>query len=1733
MHQSVSSAVEKRRKQRRRRRVWTKIVSIMACLVVFCTTYALILPAITLEQPEQCDLEEHVHSENCYQKVVHEPGMSLACTYESLGVHVHSESCYNEENQLTCGQADYLIHLHNADCWNEDSTLRCQIPEVNAHEHTDSCYRAAEAELAETEESTDPIETEKELSCTEPEVPVHIHSEACFAEEKTEEDSLTCTMEHSHSNMCYGTWELVCTQSEHVHNLICQNDPEADVETEADWMATFDDITLSGKWEDDLLTIARSQLGYRESTRNYEVMEDGCTIKGYTRYGEWYGKPYDDWGAMFVSFCLNYADVKNFPYYGDCSEWIAVLQEQAMYAIPSEYIPSAGDIIFFDRDGDNNPDHAGIVETVVDTEVYTIEGNSNDCVEKNTYALHDGSIVGYGMPKCAQIVETENFEDESVQSEEFVDWEDANALAVLVDSDEQTTQPLEIESQSEAVESTSPYSLRASVWSMVRAGLPLDLKPYIKNVTMYDENGKELENGATVTEGDELRFQIDFVIDGQQLGDMVNGVKTDTLVYQLPETFKIVKSEWGYIPNQAGQRVGEYEIDGETGTITLTFYEEYVNQNINGNQISGYVSFYSTVTKISDADNEDQEYNFNDKATLGVVVKEYEESVGDLAIKKKVASVVGDEIIYEVEVTSEEGTKGPITITDTMSTGLTFKEGLSVKKNGATVAASFNAAADKSSFTMTLPEMKGGDSYIIRYKCNADIDALGADMTVSNTATVNGKDSQDHDLKHETTVNYTFDVLKKTGTRNGDGTITWNITINQAKVDISGWTLKDVMTTADGSTSYSEMVTIQNSSGTAVYTKLPYKFPNGSTDTYTITYTTAHDYGDAIRVQGDEYERIYNKAILVHDGKETSSNAGVIIGSPITKTGTAGEVFQDENGKYILPITWTVTIDTTLGEIPAGESLIDIMRGYPSNDMYMNYDQLMAALKKIDEELVRVSGIKSAGVTAYEYLSGEPIGRQYSYNNLRKDLLYERFDVKLGAAIPKGKVLTFTYGAYGVFDNNVLAGSTYVNRFNISERHEVQGRVDFSAGAVKGNKMAIIYYDPVAHGDKAWFWGADDNGEGVYEYGNPEYYEYERLHENYLAWAIELSTPLEYMGKGNVVLYEDLPEGVTVKRLTLPFFCEIPIADDKMLDLNDIQLGHTYTWECTLYPADQYLIPEEYREGGQTVSVTINVTDAGDLEIIIPGILFETMAQYAVLANQDRAENEKHKEWFCQLHIFTQIDEDFEWTPMEEGSFVYLNRFENKFTLKNESGEVLSVGEQTQTVKKDETKDAVRKKATVDNNNIINYSVVINAYGRDLVENAEILSVHDEMRYTSTEGSPMRVRLVPGSVKLYEVTMRLDGSYIKEKEIEVNYSRGETSLQEGDTTTWVNTLDMTVPDGKALVLEYAYKTTGEIGQEYDVLNTCTISGVGSGGLNGNHKLELEVKNSAAQADTEGIMIFKVDSNSDGIFLEDAKFNIYIWNKEQQRYIQVRNVKTGDDYFVTDPSGKILLDGSTMDDQFAYNTAYYIVEVESPDGYFLSSEKYYFQIVNTNTEKYPSCLPPDFQGQALTSGDIIYRKNVSNKTEISVEKYWKDYNGNDISVTGAQVPGGVTLELWQMLEDDPGSAKLYGTYTLNPEEDGGWRLTIKNLPKKNGAEGANYLYYIKEVAVNGYQLEGTENNEGINSGLIKLVNRETEEYELPETGGTGTTLYTMAGSLLMLCSTAFLLYRYIKRRREAN
>ena len=422
MQKNIQTEADGYLARKRRHRVWTKVVSALGCVVVFCTTYALILPAITAEKTV-CGLEEHVHTDECY--TIPPAETTLSCSPESLGVHSHTEDCYDAAGQLICGLADYAAHSHDANCYDADGTLLCSLREQSGHTHTSACYAPASEGHVHTEACY--ALRQGELVCPLEEGPEHSHSPECYAQEEllvcTEEEQpvssapeLICgqleTVQHQHEPSCFVSVqperELICALEEHTHTDECYEtltpgDPTADLETAADWEATLREIVLTGDYRKDVLAVAQSQLGYSESSRNF-ILDEAGHVKGYTRYGEWYGIPYGDWCAMFVSFCLRYAEVANFPYNAGCITWIDALasEEYGLYEKAGEYEPQPGDLIFFDFEGDTYSDHVGIVaERIPETEteparLRTIEGNSADTVQYITYDADDPVILGFG-----------------------------------------------------------------------------------------------------------------------------------------------------------------------------------------------------------------------------------------------------------------------------------------------------------------------------------------------------------------------------------------------------------------------------------------------------------------------------------------------------------------------------------------------------------------------------------------------------------------------------------------------------------------------------------------------------------------------------------------------------------------------------------------------------------------------------------------------------------------------------------------------------------------------------------------------------------------------------------------------------------------------------------------------------------------------------------------------------------------------------------------------------------------------------------------------------------------------------------------------------------------------------------------------------------------------------------------------------------------------------------------
>ena len=155
-------------RDRKTRRIFTRLVSTVAAIVVFVTTYALVLPAITMESEASCGIEAHQHDQSCYTDV-------LVCEIPESPGHVHDESCYSTKQKQICQIEE---HVHDSDCYDGNGKLICGKTE---HQHGEDCF-----------------EEVRELVCEISESPGHRHDDSCYLK------VLTCGKEvHTHSAACY------------------------------------------------------------------------------------------------------------------------------------------------------------------------------------------------------------------------------------------------------------------------------------------------------------------------------------------------------------------------------------------------------------------------------------------------------------------------------------------------------------------------------------------------------------------------------------------------------------------------------------------------------------------------------------------------------------------------------------------------------------------------------------------------------------------------------------------------------------------------------------------------------------------------------------------------------------------------------------------------------------------------------------------------------------------------------------------------------------------------------------------------------------------------------------------------------------------------------------------------------------------------------------------------------------------------------------------------------------------------------------------------------------------------------------------------------------------------------------------------------------------------------------------------------------------------------------------
>ncbi len=403
-----------------------QFMPVLSLMVIISVFWSLKLIGITLAGEAFCGKEEHIHDEKCGQPVLicelneteghyHTENclaQQLVCTLEEIEGHTHQEECYNRTLVCTLEEADGHIHTeeckavtvictdemheHNDECMIEE--IICGYVEKEGHHHDETCYTSelvCTLEELEGHSHTEECYAKAEFICEKSETEEHLHTAECVAKLT----DLGCGKEvekpHTHNEDCYGPAEE-CALEEHIHTPECYSDINADLEMQSQWEETLPGVVEGARPQDNIIAVATSQLGYTESEKNFEVDENG-EKNGYNRYGQWYGNPYGQWNTMFVSFCLHYSKLEGIPLSAGAETMRLEWESAGLYIPAQDTLPSAGDLIFLDKNVNGAADAVAIVTAFEEGQIKVIEGDLENKVAETVYSAEDAAVMGFGV----------------------------------------------------------------------------------------------------------------------------------------------------------------------------------------------------------------------------------------------------------------------------------------------------------------------------------------------------------------------------------------------------------------------------------------------------------------------------------------------------------------------------------------------------------------------------------------------------------------------------------------------------------------------------------------------------------------------------------------------------------------------------------------------------------------------------------------------------------------------------------------------------------------------------------------------------------------------------------------------------------------------------------------------------------------------------------------------------------------------------------------------------------------------------------------------------------------------------------------------------------------------------------------------------------------------------------------------------------------------------------------
>ena len=1741
MKDIINGLIERFRRQHVQARRYVAMMLVLALLTTLFVNWQLHGVGISMTADYHCGYEEHQHTAACYEKVLtcgyeegepetpvtssdssadpvsaysaeepEEPEEPVQTEPETIWVpHEHTDACYEEHRVLTCYQEE---HEHTDDCFDEYGALICGEFE---HIHDDSCY-TTEYELVcgldEGELVEEPNPAYQEMPASRPVVDLPTEP----AETTPDEPVL-----HHHTDACY-TEELVCTIPEHHHTVECLADTQADVETAEEWQAAAN-VALNGNWAEDLLTVAKSQLDYQQSDKNFKLdVEDQQVLRGYSRYGAWYGNPYGAWDVMFLSYCLHFAGVPQ----------TVVPQRAGVMALHSDLRGSQwltdadgstarpGDIVIYNTltteqvavdessygiallDLDEDPDTAAQLtasEPQMDTRTVTTEtvgvvsavdpdagtltvisGNVDGKVAEVPAAMSDvTSVISVTGAYAAET--TAVAPEDPAGSQEELD----GSYALLEDEDG-------FGATVDWVGDADPYGI-----ALLAAGDDHDLNTWITDVN-YEKttDGKTWTSigagSVTVDSGTRVRVNLKYTVNAGVLTPTHN-----TLTYQLPKGLPMPDVTTGNIvdesdKDEAGNAkvVGSFTVDTD-GKVTLTFTDKkFIGTDEKGGlPFTG--TFKAAVTASADNFEDEKEIKFKDDCILTIKPKK-----ADIKISK--GSSDRDSAFenhpengtfinhYMVTVKTTSGTKEQVFLTDTLNTNRNGENRSDYLKGGKYLESSFELYKVDASGTKTkimpvpvyqwttdsngypqvvlgpLDPLEIGEKYIWYYDVQrnyADFDEMpGGVGIINNTA----KAEAGRNVKDAADAWYTCKTsrIEKKGEYDPKtGRIQWTITVKVPHSFLGSYLLQGCKITDALPDGVKIVGDVKVGNDTISAEKF---LQNG--------YTIPENYS------GTELKITFETTTPIGGGSVTNT-AQILTKS--NHTFEASDTVNIGKGDWSLSKsiatrgetpTWNLSATNKAGE--AEFTLWDVLDDAENDQGETKEDTHYAIAKELDDAIKANLTLTMHDNTRLTYAQADAEG-----NTIEMTYYADRDGTtQVNAGDSSARVRSFTIHVKAGDDQNPVRSISVTGIPTHEERDDVPtGEVwtyknTIHIDGVSGNDSAEDTYHSYKSFEKRVSANSDQDESG-YQSGD-QTYQYSKLDGKNLHYQLVVQTSAD--DAEDIVVTDTLPENVGFKVDNV----KIALDEGDFVKISDKNVD----WATAEYDKT-------------TRKLTIKIR------------------------NYNKSEQEEHR---IRIQYKVSVSDDPRWKNPSVGELTYTNS--------------ATWGERTETTTTTVTRDVEQVKKTgwqdPGNDRKLHYQVVINPAHEDLSAGqtrAEKIELWDNISTTNGAIATGDVN----SVKLYFYDYDETVGVTTGKEVPRNMYR----ILEADKNGW---LHMEIPNMAALILVYDCNVKdGSAAASYQVSNTVTLS---NGSKSSDSGINYQVK-ADATATTAQFVLRKKDSYS-GVSLKGAEFTIYQYDKAIEGWTKWAGNGTGT--LTTDENGQASL--AVLDSETASclkpDVLYKLVETKAPTDYQLDATPHYLLFRKNASAENEQQAFAKATGQAdgtttlTVDGETVdLNRNVQVGSDagtttaeysnvysnLTVSKLWLD---QDTKKPVEPAVDSIHIKVWRYTDNDK-DRTFFDEATLN--ETNHWTATWSGDKLPLTDEKGNAYHYLVEETTTGNWNVYIDNN-GVQTGNITVQNYVYTGYELPSTGGMGTAPFGVLGGALA-AAAALLLVRKRKQDEE--